>query len=194
VPASTTLKRRVLAVAGGLSLVLCVTHAFGQQDCEASTHVIFQATPLGSSCELFDGATEEVEVFVPPDPDEPAVRHTVAAAITSDLGPCTPGLCQDRSKMGRCLRGVQGWGLSIALDDDLTLVDANIEDANPAIVCGGGFRVVELVDPGQLRPDGKPQGQGVISAVAFFCIFRTTLNPRGTETVLGLTVETKRAP
>ena len=170
-----------------LFVALCAPRLEGGPDCERDVRLIFQAEPLGSSRELFDGAADEVEITV--SPETLVARHTAGAAIVSQLDPGREGLglCQ-----GNGCNGLQGWVLSIGLDGDLTLVGASIEEANPDIICGGGFYVTHLVDPEQPGADGEPQGQGIISAVVFFCGVVTSLSPRGTETVLGMTVEAER--
>jgi hypothetical protein len=181
-----------------LACVLLVTAwvrpAGAQEDCgRFPVHVFFQEEPRGSSCERFDGAVDGVEVPIPT--GLPSRRHTVAAALHSEIGGCHPGLCQDRDPGPRqCEPGVQGWSLSIAAEGDLTLVGANIKEANPQLTCPGAFLVVHLVDPARPGPDGLPQGQGVISAVVFLCIWATVLNPGGTETALGITLEGERPP
>lgn len=167
--------------------------ASAQQNCEGvPAHVFFQAEPRGSSCESFDGAVGEVEVPIPA--GSPSRRHTVAVAIMSELGSCHPGLCREPDLgESRCGSGAQGWLLSIALEGDLVLVDANIEEANPFILCGGAIVSLEIVDPDRPGPDGLPQGQGVICLVQFLCgVNKTVLNPGGTETVLGITLEAAR--
>lgn len=84
--------------------------------------------------------------------------------------------------------------LAIGLGGELTIVDADIESANPDLACGGAFLVTQVVDPEVLDRSGVRQGQGVISAVVFFCVNVVTLPMRGTETALGITLEADMGP
>ena len=179
-----TLRR---AATGSALVFLLVPWLGATPPCQKDVHIIFQAEPTGSTGELFFAAASDLAIGVPP--ALPVARHTAAAAIVSNLGeaPGGGGLC-----WGSSCSGVQGWSLSIALEGDLKVVGATVQDANPRIVCGGAFIVTHLVDPDRAGPGGGPQGQGVVSSVALLCGEAVTLHPRATHTVLGITLEAPR--
>jgi hypothetical protein len=170
---------RRLATCGCALLVFFISRGRleSQENCEKDVHLIFQAEPSGSSARLFFGAVSEVAITMAR--GSPAARHAIAAAIVSDVG---GGV------------GVQGWTLAMGLDGELTLTGASVDALNPALVCPTAFQAVHIVDPQQNGADGRPQGQGVIAAVVFFCGRPTTLPPHGTESVLAMTLEAEVPP
>lgn len=94
-----------VVLVGAVLAVLPDSSTAGGPPCEADVRVVFQAEPRGSSPVLFDGAVEEVDIVVPS--NTPVARHTVAAALVSQLAAGQDGggqLCR-----GLDCNGVQGW-------------------------------------------------------------------------------------
>jgi hypothetical protein len=110
-------------------------------------------------------------------------RAVLHAAIVSSL-----------EAVGDDDRGVNFWSLALSARGDVELTQAWTHDTAGAVIPYGlrvgGYEYTEVIDPDLIHPvSGEPQGHGVVSTVVLAFNALTTLDPRGTATVLGFEVQ-----
>ena len=174
--ALTTVLARSLM--GGALLGASFGGLLAQDPPTVAAHITFQPVPTGPSCNEFHGVAERATIDVPA--GQP-FTHTVGVSIVTQIGRCGETSCL------RCdSRSLQGWSMSVGFRGDLTII--SVDGMRPEY-CAPAFEVTRVVDPTILGADGQPQGQGIINAVVFFCGDAYVLNPRGTETIAEIKLE-----
>lgn len=147
---------------------------------EAPLQLILQTRSVGQTDELFAGMVSTPDPLLPGEVVFDSATGRLWAGIVSQLEEY----------------GVEGWSVSLSARGDLRVLDAGVEgtvaassEDGPPGLLGHGFVVTEVINPDRgYRGTSIPQGPGVVSAAVLSFTSRTALAPRGTATILGISL------